>query len=334
MVHAIAQANNHRSQLTRMLKKYVINQPLFHFLLIGLAIFLAYEWINNNPEPEPLSKRIVVDRDTLVNFMQKRSKVFNPGELETRLDNMSDQDLKRLINDYLREEVLYREALGLGLDQDDYVIRRRLVQKLEFINLNLSDDIKKLDAQQLNSYYNENKDLYYVDPHITFTHVFYNKDKNGPIESKLLAQDKLNYLTKNNVPFDKSTEHGDRFIYHTNYVARTPDYVESHFGPSLKNELFTLDQSRFGEWIGPIKSPFGYHLVNVSKREDGRYPSLDEIYDRVRNDAVAYHAKKLSEENIQKIIDSYDIEIRFRNEPKNPGPGPGVESQAETIGSQ
>jgi hypothetical protein len=152
--------------------KYFFKQPLLHFLLIGLGLFLIYNFTGKKGSEEVDSRTVVVDKETLLTFMQYRSKAFNQEEFEGRLENMSDEELRRLIDDYIREEVLHREALALNLGKDDYVIRRRLVQKLEFINQGFTEGSLNLSEKDVRQFFEMNKQDYYSEPHVTFTHVF------------------------------------------------------------------------------------------------------------------------------------------------------------------
>ena len=146
----------------------IISQPLLHFVLIGLAMFIIYSLTVKDSLDESYSTTIIVDKPALLKFMQFRAKSFDEAKYGAKLDNMSDDELNKLIDDYLREEVLYREALALGLDKEDYVIRRRLAQKVEFINQGFAEKSIDFSDEELNKYFEENKDNYYVQPDATF----------------------------------------------------------------------------------------------------------------------------------------------------------------------
>jgi len=291
--------------------KNLMRQPLVHFLLIGLALFLVYDFTGNNKRGSDELKIVVVDKDSLLEFMQYRSKAFNKKQFEQKLYNMSDEKLENMIDDYVREEVLYREALGLGLDKEDYVIRRRLVQKLDFINRGFVDSTMALTDTDIKNYFEENKERYYVEPYVTFTHVFFNNETHENDKARKLAENELGVLNGKNVPFTESMKYGERFLYHTNYVERTPGYVESHFGRDMAKFVFGLEPSD-NTWHGPFESPYGYHLVKLTNREDGRYPEIDEIYGRVKQDAQIDLSKEKTEKTVRNIIDSYDVRVVYK----------------------
>lgn len=293
--------------------KYFFKQPLLHFLLIGLGLFLIYNFTGEKGSEEVDLRTVVVDKQALLTFMQYRSKAFNREEFEGRLENTSDEELMRLIDDYVREEVLHREALALNLDKDDYVIRRRLVQKLEFINQGFTEGSLNLSEKDIQQFFEMNKQDYYVEPHVTFTHVFLDNERYGSEEAERLAKEKLKELNRNKVSFTESTKHGDRFLYHTNYVERTPEYIASHFGPEMAKSVFELEASD-SVWRGPFKSPYGYHLVMMTSNEEGRYPEIGEIYERVKQDTKYAVTKKRTEKTIKDIIDSYDVKIVYKKD--------------------
>ena len=147
-----------------------LREPLVHFLAIGMGLFVLFGLVA--PEESTLdSKTIGVDRDALLTFVQFRSKAFNPEVAAARLDALGDAELARLIDDYVREEALHREALALGMDQNDYVIKQRLIQSLQFITNGFVSAAVDVSDEEIAEYYEANRDYYYVDPYVTFTHV-------------------------------------------------------------------------------------------------------------------------------------------------------------------
>ena len=121
----------------------ILKQPLVHFLLGGFGLFILYNAVT--PEKEDY-KTIVVDKDALLNHLQFNSKAFNNDVFEQRLAQMTDDELQQTIDAYVREEVLYREAMAMGLDQEDYIIKRRMVQKVEFMTEGITDALVEVDA--------------------------------------------------------------------------------------------------------------------------------------------------------------------------------------------
>jgi hypothetical protein len=214
--------------------KSLLKEPLAHFLAAGLGLFALFGIVNRD-EPSDDANVITVDEDALLTFVQYRIKAFNPELARKKLDSLSDEELARLIDDYVREEVLHREALALGLAEDDYVIRRRLVQKLEFITEGFAEASVAPDEASLQRYFDAHKSDYYVDPFVTFTHVFFETEDRPRAEVRAEAEKMLVELNRRSTPFSDAPKHGDRFLYHVNYVERTPEYVASHFGPPMRS---------------------------------------------------------------------------------------------------
>ena len=292
--------------------KSFLKEPLVHFLAAGLGLFVLFGALNRD-EPDADPNVVTVDHDALLTFVQYRIKAFNPTLAEEKLSSLSDDELQNLIDDYVREEVLHREAVALGLDEDDYVIRRRLVQKLEFITEGFAEAGAKVDQSALRRYFDANKADYYVEPFVTFTHVFFETEDRPREQAHAAAEKKLIELNRNGVPFADAPRHGDRFLYHVNYVERTPDYVASHFGVPMAKAIFELESNDF-IWKGPFDSPYGVHLVLLTTNEPGRDPELAELEDRVRVDAQRAMIREETEAAIADIVGSYDVRVVYERE--------------------
>ncbi|NIW24501.1 MAG: hypothetical protein GWN29_08010 [Gammaproteobacteria bacterium] len=285
----------------------ILSEPLLGFLAIGLGLFVLFEFLATQREG-PDARVIVVDRAALLNFVQFRSRAFEPEFAATRLDSMSEGELDLLIEDFVREEALYREALALGMDGNDYIIKQRLIQKVEFINTGLVTAAVELSNTDIDAFFEANKDNYFVDPYVTFTHVFFDNERHGSEQAAQLAVDKLDELNSAQAQFSDAPRHGDRFLYHVNYVERDPVYVASHFGEAMTRSVFELDPDD-SVWAGPFESPYGAHLVMLAEKTEGRYPGLFEVADIVRDDARREKINALSDEAIEAIVDTYDVRI-------------------------
>jgi hypothetical protein len=290
--------------------KKMLKEPLVHFLGLALVLFVLFEAVAPTTNRESDPKTIVVTRNALLTFMQYRAKAFEPDFFEGALNDMPEEERTRLIDDYVREEALHREALALGLDRDDYVIRRRLVQKVEFIAQGFAEAAAEMDGDELRDYFETNRQNYYISPSITFTHVFFNNDRHGPEDAQRLATQKLRELEDAAAVFSDATKHGDRFPYLVNYVERAPDYVASHFGDAMMRSLFSL-QATDKEWHGPFQSSYGSHIVMVTKNVAGRDPDLEEVRARVMSDAEYEAVRERTEAALTEIVADYDVELDF-----------------------
>lgn len=285
----------------------LLREPLVHFLAIGLLLFVLYEVVAPG-DNELDSKTIVVDRNALLTFVQYRSKAFNPEVAASRLDALGDAELTLLVNDFVREEALHREALALGMDENDYVIKQRLIQSIQFITNGFVSAAVEITDEEVAAYYEENRDDYYVEPYATFTHVYFSSDRHGSEQARELAAAKLEQLNAGSVPFSQSTRHGERFLYNVNYVERTEEFVASHFGRQMAENVFALEPDDT-TWFGPFESAYGHHLVMLTRLSEGVYPPLDEIQEAVREDALRLALIRENDKAVQSIVDTYDVRM-------------------------
>ena len=285
--------------------KKLLTEPLLHFLLLGVGLFVLFDFVAGDDASYD-ENVIVVDRNTLLTFVQFRARAFEPGAAASYLDKLQGDELERLIDDYVREEALHRQAVALGVDENDYVIKRRMIQSIEFITNGFVTAAVNLDDDAIEAYFEANKDDYYIAPYVTFTHVYFEKDQRGADAATALAEAKLAELNAARVPFAEAPRHGDRFPYFLNYVERDPEFVASHFGPRVAEELLALEPDA-ELWRGPFLSPYGYHLVLLTKKVEGRYPGLDEVRERVRSDAEQAEIDTMQDKAIQAIVDTYEV---------------------------
>jgi hypothetical protein len=285
--------------------KKLLKEPLLHFLLLGAGLFVLFDFVASEDAAYD-ENVIVVDRNTLLTFVQFRARAFEPGAAAAYLDKLQGDDLERLINDYVREEALHRQAVALGVDENDYVIKRRMIQSIEFITNGFVTAALNLDDEAIEAYFESNIEDYYIAPYVTYTHVFFEKDERGADAALALAEAKLAELNAVKVAFAEAPGHGDRFPYFLNYVERDPEFVASHFGPRMAEEIFALEPDA-ASWRGPLESPYGYHLVLLTRKVEGRYPDLEEVRERVRSDAEQAEIDTMQDKAIQAIVDTYEV---------------------------
>ena len=130
-----------------------------------------------------------------------------------------------------------------------------------------------------------------------------------------MAEKELVELNRKGVMFSDAPKHGERFLYHVNYVERTPDYVASHFGPDMTEALFELEPNDL-LWRGPFDSAYGVHLVMLTTNEPGREPELAELEGRVREDALRATIREETEAAIREIVGTYDVRIEYERASK------------------
>lgn len=252
-------------------------------------------------------KRVTVNRDALLNFAQYRANTFQFDLFDRGFDDLTAAERDALVQEYVREETLYREALTLGLDQGDYVIRQRLIQRLEFL-FEDNNEIAEIERDELLEFYTEFSDDYREPAVYTFTHVFFNAELRGEAEAHAVATSTLAELNKLKIPFSRSFEFGDRPLYFQNYVERTRDFVEANLGKDLVSMLDHVEPSG-STWYGPIQSPYGWHLVLLASRESAWLPKLEDIEDRVREDFSRIRNEQTLRQRLDQVVNSYEVNV-------------------------
>ncbi|MEJ7925750.1 peptidylprolyl isomerase [Sphingobium sp. AN641] len=244
----------------------VRREPLVWFLLAGLSLFGLHALVSPG-EDVAASRVIEVDRDRLLQFMQLRARSFNERGAGKFLDQMSPQEVATMVKDMVREEAMYREGLRLGLDKNDYVMRRRLVQSLEYLAEGAPASDGPPDEATLKRYYESHRDRYIDAPSISFSHAFFSAGAHGWDGAQRLAADAL---AKVNAGGQQTrVPSADRFLYLNDYIERTPEIIESHFGQDFAERLLAMAPQ--GErWQGPLRSKYGFHLVRVVGKDPGR----------------------------------------------------------------
>jgi hypothetical protein len=271
------------------MKKFY-KEPLLHFLIIGSLIFVLFSIVNKD-EIDVSGNKIVVTAAEIERLSANWSKNWNRPPTET--------ELKGLVESYIKEEVYYREALALGLDQNDTILRRRLMQKMEFLSNDLAE-LNQPDESALNKYFLDNEDKYELPPRVSFTHIYFSLDKRGA----KVVEDAKSVLTGLNAL--RAPELGDTFMMQYDFVQETPFEVERLFGKGFTEELFTLETNT---WQGPIESGYGLHLVRISKKVDSGMPELASVVGKVRTDLMFEQRKKMNKEIYEKFKQRYEIVI-------------------------
>jgi hypothetical protein len=273
--------------------KSLLREPLIHFLLIGVALFLLFEILDNPVGPQ--ANRVVITSGQ-VEFLKARF-------AKTWQRQPTGEELQELIKGHVREEILYREALALGLDKNDMVVRRRMTQKLEL----MSEDIAGITVptdDDLRKYMEEHSESFRIEPKAAFRHVFVNIEERGERAddeaSRLLAV----LSDKGNVTDPDAL--GDRFMLPGSYNLSPFSEITKLFGEQFSRELF---KSKPGHWAGPILSGYGLHLVKVTEHVPGRMPELDEVRKAVEWEWTAAHRKTLKENIYKEIKEKYTVEF-------------------------
>jgi PPIC-type PPIASE domain len=249
------------------LKFALLREPLLQFLVLGAALFGLFHLVNKEKAETPA--RIVVSSARIANLAD--------GFARTWRRPPSKEELQGLVDDYIRDEVFYREGRAAGLDRDDVIIRRRVRQRMEF----LAEDISAPEPSeaQLAAYLEANPERFRTDDHLTFHQVFLSAARRGRAiddDSKQVA----NALDRAEAAVDK-TALGDPFLLGEEFQAVSQSEVSSIFGESFAKRISMMEQ---GRWQGPISSSFGQHFVYIGERIPGGLPPLDAVREAVRRE--------------------------------------------------
>ena len=297
-------------------KMKILREPLLHFFLIGAAIYGAYA-IYGAPVDEGGGdeRRIVVDKAQVDGFVAAWQARWSRPPTEQELDG--------LIKRFIRESIYYREAVAMGLDQDDPITRRRMAQKLEFLTKDIAAMKQPADGE-LERFFEDNRDDYRAPDLISFTHVFIDPDKRGDATlddaKALLAQ-----LTAIGPPDAATADKGDRFLLRNEFVQQSELEVRKSLGSGFAASVMQLEP---GQWHGPVLSGYGTHLVFVSALEPAPDPSLEAVKDEVLQDWQAGQQEIIEGQFYEELKSRYEIVIEEL--PASPYTGRG--SAAEVTG--
>jgi peptidyl-prolyl cis-trans isomerase C len=258
-----AESSRPRHSSLPALKRW-LREPLLHFLLLGLVLFGAYAYFQRGRGGVEPSKQITLSLDDLrtmdMYFESQWHRQPTPAEFQA------------MVEDKVREEVLYREALAMGLDKDDTIVKRRMAQKMQF----LAEDVAAAhepSTAELKAWFEKHNDKFALPSRYSFRHLYFSPDKRG----KTAQEDAAKALTKIvGQPEDSklALSLADQFMFQDYYGDRAPDALAKEFGPQF---VVALEKLKPGSWQGPIESGYGWHLVYVDTVIPGRIPAFEEM---------------------------------------------------------
>jgi hypothetical protein len=266
----------------------MLQEPLLHFLLLGASLFLLFRFVRGGSTTR--QNEIVVNAATLQTMSESFQRVWKRPPTQKEMD--------ALVQDYIKEEIYYREGLVMGLDRDDAIIRKRLRQKMEF----LADGMgytKEPTEKDLESYLQKHPEKFRIESRYTFTHVYLNPQTQHNA-SELLV--KLNSAGTSADP----RKYGDPFANGYYFSNQSETNLSRTFGDEFAKQLAHLE---IGKWVGPIKSEKGLHLVLISNRTEGRTPPLSEIRNQVQSEWMTDEAKQTSKKFYEGLRSRYKVKI-------------------------
>jgi hypothetical protein len=276
------------------LRLALLREPLLQFLVLGAALFGLFHFVGHDKAETPAS--IVVSSDRIANLAD--------GFARTWQRPPSKEELQGLIDDYIRDEIFYREGRVAGLDRDDVIIRRRVRQKMEFF----AEDIAGLEPndEQLTAYLQANPERFRTEDRLTFRQVFLSATRRASTidgDSKQLAT----VLASADVTVETASL-GDPFLLGEEFHAMSQSDVASVFGDNFAKRIFVVESDR---WQGPIASSFGQHFVFIRERTHGSVPPLDAVREAVRREWSNARRLEAEQKLYASLRERYEIVVEM-----------------------
>lgn len=272
--------------------KSFLREPLVHFLALGALLF-AIGIVRGEPAT-PGSTRIAITEGHVERLLEGFRMTWNRPPTE--------DEFRGLMEEFLKEEVLYREALGMGLDQDDQIIRRRLRQKLEFMTADFIGTVEPTD-EELQTYLDEHADRYRSDGRLRFVQVFIGS---GGSDVEARAQAVLARLQAD--PDQDIGPLTDPFLHPLAYPDISERELRSVYGPDFTELMM---QQPVGTWSGPLASPFGLHLVRIDTRVEGDAPALQAARAEVYRDLMFERTQEAEQAYFDGLLEQYTVTVEW-----------------------
>ncbi|WP_171238596.1 peptidyl-prolyl cis-trans isomerase [Ruegeria sp. HKCCA5763] len=265
-----------------------LKEPLFHFFLIGAAIFIWFHIVAPNDQTVENLETITFDQDDIA---------LLSTQFEARWKRPPDNaELQALVNASIREEVLVREARKLGLDRGDSVIRSRLSQKMDFLTEAIATSLVPED-EDLEAFLEESPERYATPDKVAFNQVFLGeRPSDAELEAALVALDEGQDMSA----------YGASTLLPTSMPLTVTRVVDSVFGGGFSDALLELEA---GQWVGPIRSGYGVHLVQVTAIEPSQTPALSDIHDAVLRDWRRAMSEDLAQAQYEALAGTYKIVV-------------------------
>ena len=277
--------------------KSLLREPLFYFLLLGAVLFGAYQFASSGDMDEEPQGEIVISDGQIDALIQGFERVWQRLPTQQELDN--------LVQGYIREEIMYREALAMGLDRDDQIIRRRLQQKLEF----LTDDIASLaepTTEELEAFRLENAALYRKPSRFSLQHIYFNVNerRESAVADAVAVLESLQQQGDAESELDPSTLGDQLLMTPLQFELADENEIAREMGQQFVN---TIKELPIGDWQGPVDSGFGIHLVRISQHIEGDLPPLAEIQAAVQRDWEAEQREQVNESFYLALREQYRV---------------------------
>ena len=273
-----------------------LREPLLHFFLLGAALFGVYGWLQGGLSSSP--SEIVVSRGQVQNLQMQFERVWQRPATAA--------ELQALIDGWVKEEIFYREGIAMALDRDDPVVRRRIGQKLEFI-LDSAAPQAATDAE-LQAWLDAHASDYQIEPTYSLRQVFFDPARHGDkLDADIVAAHRA-------LESGKLVEGDTTLLPHEMNAARASE-VARFFGNEFVEGLRT---AAVGRWHGPLRSDFGVHLVELSKRQNGGRATLNDVRAEVERDFLNARAEDAKAAVYEKLRANYRVRFEAAGTASSP----------------
>ncbi len=273
----------------------LFREPLFHFLVAGTVLLGAATLFERLTNANNNANRIQVSAPEIQRLREVWIRQWGRAP--------DSRQMQTLIDDYVREEVLYREALASGLDKDDTIVRRRLVEKMEFLSQELASAVPSENALQ--EYFEANREKFRIPGEVAFSHIYFSTSKRGST-AEGDASRALVGLSSRRISVAQFAGMGDPFMLQNEYPLQTEQQVEELFGDEFAGKVFQLEP---GAWAGPLRSGYGFHLVRILQKLPSRVPELAEVRTQVLTDFKNRRLQTASEAFYSQLRRRYQVEV-------------------------
>lgn len=263
-----------------------LKEPLLHFLVLAAAVFSLHRWAS----PPTTTKEIRITPAALdaLRLDHERRAGAPPNAAEEAA----------IVQRFIDQEVLYREAVAMGLDRGDIIVRRRMIQKMEFI-LENGDPVPEPTEAQLQEYLDRRGDRYELPERVSFVHVFTSFERH-PADAEAVARSLREQLEAG-----APSEHlGEAFLRGRRLRLQTLRELTGIFGPSFAAAVRSLP---VGAWSAPVASTHGLHVVRVEEREAVRRPALAEIRESVLTDWQEEQRAEINRRQMERLRGTYRV---------------------------
>jgi hypothetical protein len=275
--------------------KAIVKEPLLYFFLLGAVVFGIHALLNKEAEEGDNNRYQVEVTSSDIDWLRNRWNKLMGRE-------PTAEELQGLIDSMIREEILYREAVAMGLDEKDTVVRRRLAQKMEFLFKDLAD-MTQPSADELRGYFKSYEERYRAPGRVSFTHVFFSSDKRAE-KTQSDARAAVDELQSQDVKAGETASYGDPFMLELSYEQQSLEQISRIFGREFTESVYALEA---GAWDGPVRSSYGWHVVFVHERVESSMPSFEEVRGKVEIDLVSERRSKVNEQAYNEISSRYTV---------------------------